>query len=340
MPTQINDSIRKPGDDLPDGLRPAQPLDKSWQAKAHRYLEGRGWVALRLAPDGTGLMWEDPLAEDPRAGGTPLTIYLPNGEGGQWPIKQVALPPSGILCGTVDALLVQHGRTRAHGGGVKGDLAACEANLAALKRDIAWFEKRRAREEADPPPAAVPTPAAPKPPPPEMLPTRDLPAGAVHTISLWPPWPGAFSRMTLALVEAAAVPQLVAKLGLGEAELFVPAEGAANGKPCVVLGECKVVTQTPMVYGCEDAYPLPEVGRLTRVFSKPRQEADIAALKKAAAEAARADKLAEENRRLEENRRREEARLEAQRRASPMYRIRELEKKLGEALGEQPPPST
>jgi hypothetical protein len=43
---------------------------------------------------------------------------------------------------------------------------------------------------------------------------------------------------------------------------------------------------------------------------------------------------------LLENRRQEEARLEAQRKASPMYRIRELEKKLGEALGEQPPSST
>jgi hypothetical protein len=128
----------------------------------------------------------------------------------------------------------------------------------------------------------------------------------------------------LAVVEASAVPQLVARLGLGEGELFVPAEGAARGKPCICLGECQVVTQTPMVYGPENAYALSEVARLTREFSRPRQQADVLAMKKAGEEAARKAKLQEDLARQDRQRAEQAAVEESRRRADPMFQLKEL----------------
>jgi hypothetical protein len=168
-----------------------------------------------------------------------------------------------------------------------------------------------------------------------MLPTRDLPAGAVHTIGIWPPWPGAWYRWVLAIVEGGAVPQLVAQLGLGESELFVPAEGAAKGKPCVCLGECQVVTQAPMVYGPEAAYPLSEVARLTREFSRPRQQADVLAMKKAGAEADRRAKLAEDLARQDRQKAEQAAAEAARLKADPRHQMKELRERLERLEGEK-----
>jgi hypothetical protein len=161
-----------------------------------------------------------------------------------------------------------------------------------------------------------------------MLTTRDLPAGAVHTLGIWPPWPGAWYKWVLAIAEASAVPQLVARLGLGEGELFLPAEGPAKGKPCICLGECQVVTQTPLAYGPEPAYALPEVARLTREFSKPRQQADILALKKAGEEATRRARLDEDLRRQDRQRADQAAVEESRRRADPRVQLKEMRERL------------
>jgi hypothetical protein len=84
-----------------------------------------------------------------------------------------------------------------------------------------------------------------------------LPAHAVHVRALWPPEPNALCRLMTVLVEAAAVPELVGKLGLKEEELYVPdAGGPAAGKACVVLGEAVLVSTFPDVYRPAPRYPL------------------------------------------------------------------------------------
>jgi hypothetical protein len=283
-------------------------------------------------------LWSDPLADfAPREF---ELVPLPNGEGGVFNVKQKALPVPKWPSSTLQAVQIQHSRVQKYGGGDQGTLQAMKEIHLALDRQIATLQKQADKEKANPsPPRPAPPAPPPKKEPPELIPTRDLPAGSVSTITLWPPWPGAYCRLVLAIVEAAALPEaLRAKLGLEDAEYYVPTEGAANGKRCVIFGECKVVTQIPMLYGPEDTYLLSEAVRLTRAFSKPRVQADLVEQRRLGIEAERAERLAAENRRLEENRRNEEARLEAARKASPLARIKDLEKRLNEALGETPPP--
>jgi hypothetical protein len=135
----------------------------------------------------------------------------------------------------------------------------------------------------------------------------------------------------MVLCEASAVPDLLGKLKLEAGELYTPAAGVPVGKPCVVLGEAEPVgtgERGGLLYGPLAKYEIPAAAELTRLFSRPRQQADILALKKAGAEADRREKLEAELRRQDRVKADQAAAEEARRRADPRVQLKEMRERL------------
>jgi hypothetical protein len=189
--------------------------------------------------------------------------------------------------------------------------------------------------------AARDAPGAPAPE--ARLLMKDLPSSAVVVQQLSFPAPDHMgcTRGMMVLLLAEAVPELVRRLGLTADELFTPTSGSASGRACLVVGAAipnGLDVDNRSTYGPERSYPLAPIAQNTRGFSQPRRaqterELNEIRLKAARDEAARQDY--ERHRRTEQD---EKARAEAQKRASPWYRLRQLEAKLAELLGETQPP--
>jgi hypothetical protein len=174
----------------------------------------------------------------------------------------------------------------------------------------------------------------------ERLLVSSLPASAVHVLQLVYPSPDASGccKGFQVLLEAQEAPALVERLGLG-ADVYTPLTGTPAGKACLVLGDAVVNghdSDNRPTYGPPWSFPVAGIAANTRRFSKPRQlqtEKELAEIRLRAArdEAAKADYERHRNRELEEKQR-----LETQKRASPWYRLQQLEKKLSELTGEPP----
>jgi hypothetical protein len=102
-------------------------------------------------------------------------------------------------------------------------------------------------------------------------------------------------------------------------------------QPCVVLGEAEPVgpgENGGLLYGPEVSYELPAAVELTRLFSRPKQQADVASLKKAGEEATRRAKLDEDLRRQDRQRADAAAAEAARLKADPRVQLREMRERL------------
>src|SRR5262249_8705917 len=142
-------------------------------------------------------------------------------------------------------------------------------------------------------PRPEPTPAPPPKPQPEYLDVLGLPASVVCVQQLvWPtPRLDGSVRGMFVLVLAGEAAALGERLGLPPSELCVAPAGAFAGRAVLVVGEATPVgpdERGNLIYGADrlpGAYPLAAAAGLTRTFARPKQLADQAALRKAAAEA-------------------------------------------------------
>jgi hypothetical protein len=191
------------------------------------------------------------------------------------------------------------------------------------------FRRQLARDKGD-----TPTP--------EVLLMSSLPSSSVVVQQLpFPsPDPTGACRGHMVLVLAEEVPALVARLGLKADELFSPASGSAAGRPTLVVGAaCPSAydSDNRSSYAAERSYPVREIAEQTRRFSRPRQLQTEKELQEIRVKAAR-DEVARQD--YERHRRREQdeaARVEAQKRSSPFWRIKELERQMAALLGLRPP---
>jgi hypothetical protein len=182
--------------------------------------------------------------------------------------------------------------------------------------------------------------AGPVPPPPEMIRTADLPADAIAVIPLiWPRrYDGAVRAQTVVCL-ATAVPAIVQRLGLTSDELFTPNQGTMTGKPVIVLGDPDVIggDHGGPAYGPAASYSLSAIYDLTKAFAAPKKELTERDRREAMAKQAREEKQKEDAERYRRTEAENKARDLAARQASPLFRIKQLEEKLGTLLGEPKP---
>jgi hypothetical protein len=339
MPVQIID--RPNGrSEVPPALEPVLPLSAEWNKKAAKWLQRFQWEVVSCDRRTLAPLWEDPLTTAPPED---VIIKLPRNtdEGGYDIVKQKCLQAPSWPTPTLQSVAIQWGRVRKHGGGLDGEIRAMEEIAAAIDRDIKRLEKLAAAEKANPPPPAPdPVPAPPPKPPPEFVEMKSLPATAVTVVQL--PWPvfrlDGICRSMVVLCDAAAVPQLLARLQLTPEELYTPAAGALAGKPCLVLSEADPVGPGEggrLLYGPPATFAIAACRELTRLFSRPKAVTDLEARRKAGAEADRKARLQEDLAR-QDRQKADAAAVEAARlRNDPRHQLKEMHARLAKLEAER-----